>query len=208
MLYNIFPNNDIELNKCIEEASKEYSGFFNIPNDEFSVRVFSMKKEIFDEFKSIKEDYVVAFACPRSNIIFICNHDDIKNIYNDIEYKKLIKHEIVHVYAYMYVNFNKYVPNWLHEGLARYLSGQMISGEVCKDLKTLFNDNILPNVIYSGGGIFVKHLIETYGNKKFLEFFNELRNLKSSNEVSIIFMKHYNKDIKEVLNEILGENNK
>ena len=45
MLYNIFPNNDIELNKCIEEASKEYSGFFNIPNDEFSVRVFSMKKE-------------------------------------------------------------------------------------------------------------------------------------------------------------------
>ena len=85
MLYNIFPNNDIELNKCIEEASKEYSGFFNIPNDEFSVRVFSMKKEIFDEFKSIKEDYVVAFACPRSNIIFICNHDDIKNILNDLE---------------------------------------------------------------------------------------------------------------------------
>ena len=48
MLYNIFPNNDIELNKCIEEASKENSVFFNIPNDEFSVCVFSMKKEIFD----------------------------------------------------------------------------------------------------------------------------------------------------------------
>ena len=54
----------------------------------------------------------------------------------------------------------------------------------------------------------IEALVEVQLEQKFLEFFNELRNLKSSNEVSIIFMKHYNKDIKEVLNEILGENNK
>lgn len=196
-----------EYQSKIEKSLCEYDEFFNMSIDEKEIIIFTAPtKKIFDAITCNTKESVVGKSDGENRRIFVVSHEDIKNKYNKNSYIKLLKHEIVHIYIDAFCLNNKYVPTWLHEGSAVYLSGQIDDQIYCRLINTLFDNDPEPFLFYTAGGLFIKYLVETYKKEKLLEFLTLLRKIKSGKEVNKCFLKVYGKTSKAMLKEMCLKN--
>lgn len=192
---------DENISKIVNDAVSEYNKFYNITLPEDTLVIHILDKTTFKKFCVAKPDFVVGFVMQGK--VYICEHESIKDRYDEIEYKKLLRHEIAHAFLNCYTNLNQFIPKWLHEGLAVYLSGQIANRDKSINMIKLFDKNQDTYLYYNGAGIFIKYIIETYKKNKFIDFLDLISNIKSENEVNKCFIKIYNKTLKAMLKDIL-----
>ena len=121
-----------EINPLLVEKKEYLDELFNITLND--VYVIELSKKDLEKMK--QQDWVVGFAYPRKQIVFVLNQDEINRNYE--EWLKVIVHEMVHIY---YLRcFETSDPAWLFEGLACYIADQKKSAEefTIKDLITFF----------------------------------------------------------------------
>ena len=116
------------IDNLFEECMNELKDFFKInwTKNRPSIILFE-DRETLDELKGSKtDDWNVGFAT--NNKIYLLNRENYEkescHKYSDEEYKKLLKHELVHLY-YDIFSRGAHYPRWFNEGLAVFLSGQL-----------------------------------------------------------------------------------
>ena len=128
--------------------------FFDIQINDISICICNP-----EEFKPFKfADYIVAYTLttPDLKLIYILEEEYTNR--SHVEWLKLIKHELVHVFYS--VKFRSGTPRWLNEGLACNLAGQEkpIVDITLNDL--IKYNNSTDKQIYSFGYSAVKKLLE------------------------------------------------
>lgn len=98
-------------------AKKEYfENLFDVKIGNILVMVLSK-----EEFSRLgREDWVVGFAVPRKNLIFVIRQEESGRDYE--EWLKIIVHELVHLFYLEKFRISE--PAWFFEGLACNLAGQ------------------------------------------------------------------------------------
>ncbi len=206
MLFSISPINECLYQKEIKKTLKEYDEFFNVNYKDNKLSVFIVPtQEIYHMIEGEEEDYVVANTLPYHGKVFIIAQNEIKDKYDRNMYLKLLKHELVHIYVSRYLKFKYFIPHWIHEGLAVFLSKQVDNRFCCKEIYSLFNKNAKNNICYSGGGIFIEYLVKEYNRENLLKFLNELKTIKSEKEINKCFLHVYGKSLKQILIEMCDE---
>lgn len=180
--------------KIFEECMEELGEFFKINwvKNRPSIIIFEDRKTL-DELKGSKtDDWNVGFAT--NNKIYILDRNNFEkescHKYSDKEYKKLLKHELVHLY---YNIFSKGVhcPRWFNEGLAVFLSGQLEGKKIEKFKKFLRYFEKRGNNLYTEGGFAIKILIEKFGKEKIFELIKNISSLQTEERFNLKFKEIY-----------------
>ncbi|HIH31248.1 TPA: hypothetical protein HA235_00925 [Candidatus Woesearchaeota archaeon] len=143
-----------EIDKSLSEKKIYLEGLFEITIDKIFVSILS--KEEFSKLD--KSSWVVGFAFPRENIIFVVDQKSSERSYD--EWLKVIIHEMVHLFYFK--KFKTSQPKWFFEGLACYLADQKKKeSEIeLKDLIKYFPDDINDTEIYNKGYNIIKKLLK------------------------------------------------
>jgi hypothetical protein len=120
--------------------------------------------------------------------------------YSDEEYAKLIKHELAHVFTQVVTNtYDRPVkPDWLWEGLAMYLAGDIDLITPPKNLGNFldFYEQDMSNTrVYEEAEFAVKTLVDKFGKEKLLDFMKKLEGNKSPQDVEKVFKEAYDMDL-------------
>ncbi len=134
------------------------------------------------------------------------------------EFSSILKHEVVHVYLRALAE-DHYIPHWLNEGLANYLTHQEGShGE----LAPLFIESNFTTKLSSGydwdarvkygayllARLFTKYLIDKFTFDKVIELVKDLDKNFYEPSFRTKFRNHFNVDLSEAENSFVMEINK
>ena len=192
-----------EIKYIINTRKKEIYDFFNVPDQELNCNIYiyknieslinGLEKRGFGKFPS----YICACQRDEDNSInyFEPKDNPGPKEWSKEEYKMVIFHELIHA-----IEFNIYGnhPEWLSEGIAKYLDGTYSKG-IKHLLENFVNKIKIPNQkeieeefgmhedynSYDYAYLMVSYLIEIYGKKSFIS------GLKNINE----FNKMYTDDL-------------
>ena len=190
---------DEEINKIISDRQAEIFDFFNSIEKELSCNIYiydnqeelvnGLKERGFGEFPKYMcacfkdEDNSLNFFEPKDN--------PSDNEWSKEEYKRVIFHELIHAIQY---NLFGYSPEWLCEGIAKYLDGTY-SKRIKWLLDNYINNNPIPKQYeieeefgmheydsYVYAYLMVSYLIETLNKNKFIEVLknNEINKYKDN----------------------------
>ncbi len=155
MVLKLSSIDDEFINRIFKECIDELEEFFGInwTKNRPSVIIFEDRKTL-DEFKGSKSDnWNVGFAT--NNKIYLLARENFErescHKYSDEEYKKLLKHELVHLYYNIFSKAAHY-HLWFNEGLAVFLSGQLKDKKIEKFTKFLDYFKEKGENLYSEGG--------------------------------------------------------
>jgi hypothetical protein len=126
--------------------------------------------------------------------IYIMNPENLENESNGVhkksDFKKLLKHEMMHVYTTFYSQFS-FTPAWLMEGIAVHYAQQYKTDagyDKNKLLNTLFQTQ---GDFYSESGNYVKYLDEKYGREKIKQLIKKSGFGKETESFKSIFYEIY-----------------
>jgi hypothetical protein len=197
MTLKLSKTKDEFIDKIFEECMDELKEFFRInwTRNRPSIIIFE-NRETLNELKgSETDDWNVGFAT--NNKIYLLDRKNFEkescHKYSDEDYKKLLKHELVHLY---YDIFSKgaHYPRWFDEGLAVFLSGQVKDKVVEKFEKFLDYFNKGGDNIYSEGGYAIKVLIDNFGQDKLFGLIKDISSLQTEEKFSEKFKEIYGED--------------
>ena len=200
MLFNLSQSHNKKIERFYKEAMESLGEFYGI-NWKVGMPVILLleSREDIDKIKGRKtEDWVVGFTDGSKKCLFLLSPEtyekESSHKYSEEEYSALIKHELSHLYSR--ILYEGYIPVWLVEGIAIYSSGQLSLKRRPKELKNFleFFDKG-GSGLYEEAGFAVEVLIKQFGKEKFLNFYKELRNIKSEEELKVLFKKNYGKDL-------------
>ena len=186
-----------DIDSIISYKKKKIFSFFNSKEIELPVNIY-----IYDNIELLKDglkqrgfkiDLSYLCACQKdednSLNFFEPKDNPINNEWTKEEYKKVIFHELIHA-----IQFNLFgsTPEWLNEGIAKYLDGTYSKG-----IKWLLNNYINNNPIpsqekienefgqheydsYDYAYLMVSYLIETLDKDNFINL------LKNKNEIEFV----------------------
>ena len=202
MLLSAQKINQVVIDKKIFETISEFNNFFGIEFKDVIVIIVDL-----ETFYAICcNNNISCVAITISQTIFVCDYECIKDRYSKEEYINLLRHEIAHIYTLGFLKYNKNVPTWFKEGVAVYLSNQVVTRKKAINIITLFNADADGSLFYNGAGIFIEYLVEKYGKEKFLKFLLLLKNLSSKKNINRCFCKIYNKSLIVMLQDLLKIN--
>jgi hypothetical protein len=112
--------------------------------------------------------------------------------YSNERYFSLMKHELAHSCFQVISGSTKSEPDWLWEGTATYLAGQINDKktELSSFLK-YYKKDMGSSVVYTEGGIAVKYLVEKHGKTKLLKLIRSLKGINSEKEFRKVFERIY-----------------
>jgi hypothetical protein len=182
------------IDNLFEECMNELKDFFKInwTKNRPSIILFE-DRETLDELKGSKTDnWNVGFAT--NNKIYLLNRENYEkescHKYSDEEYKKLLKHELVHLY-YDIFSRGAHYPRWFDEGLAVFLSGQLGNKNLEKFEKFLDYFEKRGDNLYTEGGFAIKILIENFGQEKIFELIKNISSLQTEEKFNLKFKEIY-----------------
>ncbi len=196
---------DDSLKHIYEDAMGELGKFFEFDWNENRPHVYIVEDiRVRDALwrKSVPK-YVVGWT--KGVDVFILNKEVAAKVSKwrngqvDVEYRRLLKHELVHVFTKVYTGiFDRVVePDWLWEGLAIYLSGQNNNGDADAGGGRVF-ENFLDHysadnsgVVYEESGRAVEFLVENFGKRKLLTLLKKLKEVHSEREFAKVFEDVY-----------------
>jgi hypothetical protein len=207
MTLKLSKKEDKFIENLFEECMKELEEIFKINwSRNRPIVIIFEDRETLNELKGSKtEDWNVGFAT--GNKIYLLDKNNFEkescHKYSDKEYKKLLKHELVHLY---YNIFSKGVhyPMWFNEGLAVFFSGQLKDEKIEKFTKFLDYFDKTGESLYSEGGYSIKILFEKFGREKLFELIKEIPSLQSEESFNSKFEEIYGqKPTYEFFNSLL-----
>lgn len=184
------------INKIILERQNEILAFFNSKKIDLKFNIY-----IYDSIESLTNglrnrgfdkdpDYMCACFKDEDNSLNFFEPKDSPNDteWSQEEYKNVIFHELIHGIQFLLFGT---LPEWLCEGVAKYLDGTYSKGMKWL-LENYINNNKIPNQIeieeefgehdydsYDYAYVMVSYLIETMGKDKFIEFLKNKDKLDS-----------------------------
>ena len=168
-----------ELLDVKEKAIQDYNEFFEITlQKQFKIYMIHSREEM-DIIQGKKtEDWVTGHTRDHGQKVFIFDPEyyEKETGKKQIYFKKLLKHEIVHVYVAEIRN-KGFVPSWLNEGLAEHLAQKKKSDkslEEIVDCIDCFDDFLFEH--YRTSSKLIELLITKYGKEKLLALLESLKN--------------------------------
>ncbi len=196
MTLKLSKTKDEFIDKIFEKCMDELEEFFKInwTRNRPSIIIFEDRKTL-DELMGCKtNDWNV--GCATGNKVYLLDRSNYEkescHKYSDKEYKKLLKHELVHLY---YDIFSKGArcPRWFDEGLAVFLSNQLENKNIEKFEKFLDYFQKHGDDIYTQGGFAIKALIENFGRDKIFELIKNISLLQTEEKFNEKFKEIYEK---------------
>jgi hypothetical protein len=176
---------------------KELEKFFNLSWSADKPKIFLVKdRRAINKLLGEKTPAWLVGWIDNSNIFILDKKNyekESSHRYFAKEYSKLIKHELVHVF-FLKISGSKSEPDWLWEGLALYLSGQIKSENKPKQFKEFLKFHSTHNKrpqVYKEAGFAVEFLIENYGRKKLLKLIKSLKNIDTKKQFEKKFKQIY-----------------
>lgn len=196
MVFVVHSKEDKFIENIYESFTKELEEFFNMKLDYVKPKVFVIadRETVNQLVNTNTKDGFVAWTDKKT--LFVLDRNFFVSSVTDVEYLKLIKHELCHCYFYLASN-NCEKPKWLFEGLAIYLSGQNDEKTSPKLFKDFLNDYDMSETNgYKESGFAVEFLIKYYGKNKFLELIRNLKYIASKEKFKEIFKEVYEFELK------------
>lgn len=190
------PTNYInEIDSIINKRKSEIFSFFNhaeIPLP-VNIYVYNTIEDLVNGLKArgFKNDPDYMCACQKdedNSLNFFEPKDNPSNTqWSKEEYKKVIFHELIHS-----IQFNLFgkTPEWINEGIAKYLDGTYSKG-IDWLLENYINNNPIPNQneietefgqheydSYDYAYLMVSYIIDCYGKNKLIEILNNKEELE------------------------------
>ena len=167
-----------DLKKACEESYEELKTSFKRGLSPFKVIVFETQRkfqeyevEKFNNKKLFGEKWFIAFAGTNSCCMALASPSDWP-LYDKVNYeeiKKVIKHEFTHRFV------SSKIPIPLNEGIAVYFAKQEVhKSKAVEEVKkrggvpSLLEEGLVVN--YNIAPLFIKWLVEKYGEEKLVEF--------------------------------------
>ena len=183
-----------EIENIMNTRKNEIFSFFNSDGIDLPITIY-IYNSIEDLVKGLKErgftsdpDYMCACHKDEDNSLnfFEPKDNPSDNEWSKEEYKKVIFHELIHAIQYSLFG---YAPEWLNEGIAKYLDNTYSKG-----IKWLMGNYIINNPIpdqleienefgmheydsYDYAYIMVNYLIDTMGKDKLIEILKDIKKL-------------------------------
>ena len=200
-----------EVEKIINSKKQEILDFFEVnDNNQFTFDIYiydtiedlvkGMRERGFDDMPS----YMCACHKDEDNSLNFFEPSDIpnENEWSKDEYENVIYHELIHGIQYTIYGTQ---PEWLTEGVAKYLDGTYKSG-IKYLLQNYINGNRIPPIeeleeefglfdydSYDYAYLMVSYLIDTQGKKEFLEIISDKNKLtEMSNDLPNKAINYYN----------------
>ncbi len=172
----------------------ELEDFFEIKLDRAPKLIFVKTREEIDRLKSKKtEPWVVGWV--DSGDIYILDKDNFEeessHKYSEENYIALIKHELAHLF-FSKLSKRRKKPYWLNEGVAIYVSGQLVFKKRPKEFKEFLSfGDVVGKKIYSESGFFIELLVNKFGKEKLLELIGRLSEINSEESFKKLFEEIY-----------------
>ena len=215
MIYKIKEHKNKLIERTYIEAMKEFNSFFGFnwitgtPN----ICVLKNRKEIdlISDYKT--ERYIIGFA--KGGTAYILDNRKMEEEsehkkYTEEEYsKKLIKHEICHLF-YQVVSKDNNDPKWLAEGVSIFLSGEMkFKKPITRFINFIEFHQKSGGEVYTESGTAIKLLVENFGKKKLLKLISQSGKAKNKKDFAKLFKEIYNFDLNyKNFNNLLNSKNK
>lgn len=167
---------------------KKYNVFFGV-KPKIRIQVI-YSKEQFEFYKGFFQDWMVGTASKQNLWILSKNVIENLTIHKKECFNKVLAHELAHIYVNA---ISPFVPIWLNEGIAVYMSENLLKRKEKikqKEIKilNLFNkDNNqkemqLKNYIIAP--CFVEYLIKKHSKNKFMDFLKKFKPELDINKIS------------------------
>jgi len=200
MVFDISKSSNKKIEKFYQEAIDSLGEFYGINwNVGMPLILLLNSRKDIDRIKGRKtEDWVVGFTDGSKKCLFLLSPEtyekESSHKYSDEEYSALIKHELSHLYSR--ILYEGYIPVWLIEGIAIYSSGQLALKRRPKELKNFleFFDKG-GSGLYGEAGFAVEVLIKQFGKERFLNFYKNLKDVESEEDLKVLFKKNYGGDL-------------
>lgn len=199
-----------EINNIILSNKEDVFGFFNSPDLELSFNIY-VYKDIDSLVKGLKErgfnnipSYMCACQKDEDNSLnfFEPKDNPNRNEWSKEEYKNVIFHELIH--GIQFQLFGK-TPEWLNEGIAKYLDGTYENG-VKYLLDNYVNNKEVPNQYeienefgchdydsYIYAYLMVSYIIDTKGKDYLIELLKDENKLEvEKNNLLDCAINYYN----------------
>ncbi len=184
-----------EIKKIINQNKEKIFNFFNAKETDLqcTIYIYDSIESLIDGLKNrgFKDfpDYMCACFKDEDNSLNFFEPKDNPSLqeWSKEEYKNVIYHELIHAVQY---NLFGYLPEWLSEGIAKYLDGTYSKGVKCL-LDNYINNNQIPSQSeienefgmhsydsYDYAYLMVNYLIETLGKNNFIVLLREKIELK------------------------------
>ena len=198
------------IDSIIRDRKKEIFTFFNSEEIElpFNIYIYDSIEELIKGLKErgFKDDPNYMCACHKdednSLNFFEPKDNPSDNEWSKEEYKQVIFHELIHGIQYSLFGTT---PEWLNEGIAKYLDGSYSKG-IKWLLENYINNNPIPsqNEIeyefgmheydsYAYAYLMVNYLIDSIGKENFIELLKNKKQIESiKNDLLIKAINYYN----------------
>jgi len=174
--------------------------FTKIEIPKFEIKIVTSRKEFEDIWGSKTSDYVSAFAKDDNIVIFSYGVFEKETKWPKEKFEEALIHEINHLF-YQELRDDEYDPLWLSEGLATFMQHKKKKHKYKKQLKItkkILNQSFeeMSEDSYQVFTLFVEFLILVYGEKKILQFIEEL---KKGEKIDLVFKEIYKKSFEDLI---------
>ena len=208
------------IDDIIDGRKGEIFAFFNSEEVElpFDIYVYDSIGELVDGLKKrgFKNDPDYMCACHKdednSLNFFEPSNDSFNNEWSKTEYEKVIFHELIH--GIQFTLFGT-TPEWLNEGIAKYLDGTYSRG-IKWLMENYINNNPIPNQeeienefgmhdydSYDYSYLMVSYLIDTFGKDSFVDLLRDKEQIKIVKDNLLVkAINYYNEKYNDKSNSI------
>lgn len=188
--------------KLIVKAYNFNKNFAKIEIPKFEIKIVTSRKEFENIWGSKTSDYVSAFAKDDNIVIFSYGVFEKETKWSKDKFEEALIHEINHLF-YQELRDDEYDPLWLSEGLATFMQHKKKKHQYKKQLKItkeILNQSFeeMSEDSYQIFTLFVEFLILIYGEKRILQFIEEL---KEGKNINLVFKEIYKKSFEELIED-------
>lgn len=201
----IFSSEDSNIDYEKELIVKAYNfnkNFAKIEIPKFEIKIVTSRNEFENIWGSNTPDYVSAFAKDDNIVIFSYGIFEKETKWSKEKFEEALIHEINHLF-YQELRDDEYDPLWLSEGLATFMQHKKKKHPYKKQLKItkeILNQSFeeMSEDSYQIFTLFVEFLILSYGEKRILQFIEEL---KEGKNIDLVFKEIYKKSFEELVED-------
>ena len=200
------------IDNIINDNKEEIFSFFNheVIDLPITIYVYNTIKGLVEGLKqrgyTDNPDYMCACQKDEDNSLNFIEPNEIDN-WSEEDYNSVIYHELIHAIQY---NLFGTTPEWLNEGIAKYLDGTYSKG-IKYLLDNYINNNPIPKQeeienefgmheydSYDYAYLMVSYLIDTYGKDKLIDILTDIKQLDEYKDNLLNNAIEYYNNIKEL----------
>lgn len=194
MIFKLLQTQDEMLQVQYDKSMKELSSFFNLNWIHNQPKLFIVPdRKTIDSLRGQKtKDWVVGWST--SGSVYLLSKDNYEtqscHSYSDKKYFALLKHELAH--SFFNVIAQTSYPLWLNDGVSIFISGQLEFKKRPPKLNRFLNSTTnYQEGMYEESGFAVEFLVEKFGKEKLLDLIKNLKDIKSDQEMNVLFKSIY-----------------